>query len=495
MNLLTQFKSWNALKEHAQQMRVLGACGLTDQNNFNIKIQNIELDYSNQNITNKTIDLLVDLAIECKVPEKIQDLLNGECVNISQNIPALHTALRLPQSSTLEKEGVNIIPEIQAVLEKMKQIANQIRSLAWHGRTGKPIVDIVNIGIGGSDFGPRFCLDALSEYAASNLNYHFISDADPRAFERAVKKLNPETTLFIVSSKSFTTYETLYNFEKARQWIGDSAGLEHHFIAVTANEHAAKKLGFENILPIWDWVGGRYSFCSAINLIACIALGYDVFEQILAGAHNMDEHFAKTPLEQNIPVLLALLGVWNINFLHIPTLLLWVYTQQLALFVPYVQQLDMESNGKSFDINGNSVNYATGPIVWGSIGNQAQHSYYQLICQGTHKVAGDFFSVNEFKHDAINALCEAKIQVLNKGVPCVDSTAGYIPGGMPINHIRLDACIPFILGQLVALYEHKIYVQSIIWNINAFDQPGVDSAKQIQHSCVDVLNSLAVSAN
>ena len=371
----------------------------------------------------------------------------------------------------------DIIPDILDVRQKMRTISNQIRSGEWLGYSGKPITSIVNIGIGGSDFGPRFCLNALTDFTLDSLDYHFISDVDPKAFEHTVKKLNPETTLFIIASKSFTTYETLVNGKKALAWLGSSKYLDQHFIAVTANTIKANEFGVSNVLKIWDWVGGRYSICSAINLITCIAIGYDSYLELLAGANDMDEHFCESELHENMPVLLALLGVWNINLLHIPSLLLLVYARQLEFFVPYIQQLDMESNGKSIDNEGRAVNYGTGPIVWGGIGNQVQHSYYQLLCQSSHKIAADFISINSVNNEIINSICNAKINILSQGVLSLEQPNGFIPGGMPINHIKIGSCTPFNLGALIALYEHKIYVQSILWNINAFDQPGVESAK------------------
>lgn len=332
--------------------------------------------------------------------------------------------------------------------------------------------------MGGSDLGPRFSIHALANLAAKHLRYHFVSDVDPYALDNVIQHLKPETTLFIVSSKSFTTKETLYNAKKALAWVNHPTQIDKHFIAVTANVTKAKESGFGHVLPIWEWVGGRYSLCSAISLITAIAIGYDQFSQILAGAHSMDKHFRDTAFSANLPVLLGLTGIWNNNFLHIHNLLILVYTQQLDYFVPYIQQLDMESNGKSIDKHGRAVNHATGPIVWGGLGNQAQHSYYQLLCQGTHQVAADFVTVKSFNSELINAMSEAKRQILAHGVHEPENPNGYIPGNKPVNHIQLADCSPFTLGQLIALYEHKIYTQSVIWNINAFDQPGVESAKK-----------------
>jgi glucose-6-phosphate isomerase len=312
---------------------------------------------------------------------------------------------------------------------------------------------------------------------------------DPIAFNRIASKLNPETTLFIVSSKSFTTAETLYNLEKAQAWIKYPEAFERHFIAVTAYPARAQAFGIENVLPIWEWVGGRYSFCSAINLITCIAVGFELFSEILQGAHSMDEHFRHTPFIDNLPINLALLGIWNSNFLKIHQLLMLTYGHSLDYFAPYIQQLDMESNGKSIDTAGRAVNYTTGPIIWGGSGNRAQHSYYQLLCQGTHRIAVDLISIDTNQEIPVNHLCFAQKEVLTKGVYNPQEPNKAIPGNTPMNHIRLHDNTPKSLGALIALYEHKIYVQSVIWQINAFDQPAVESSKVIQkrrliHGCI-----------
>jgi glucose-6-phosphate isomerase len=478
MDQLTESHTWNLLKKHAEERCLSEYQNEEDsKESFIVHSDPITLDYKYQKVTSKTIDLLFDLAKECKLSEKIKELMRGERVNKSRNLPALHTALRANKGDSLQVSGRNIIDDVMDVREKMRCISQEIRERKWLGYSGKPITSIVNVGIGGSDLGPKFCVNALSSLAYEELSYHFISDVDPLFFKKVINKLNPETTLFLICSKSFTTKETIYNARKAIEWLGQPKHLDKHFIAVTAKAEKAKELGIENILPVWDWVGGRYSLCSAINLITCIAIGYEAFADFLAGSYSMDSHFANTPLHKNMPVMLALLGIWNINFLNLSCLLLLVYTRELELFIPYIQQLDMESNGKSINNLGKKINYATGPIVWGGIGNQAQHSYYQLLCQGSHKIAADFISIKKFDNELINEFCNKKIQVLSEGVTASNYPFGDIPGGMPINHIRIDSCTPFSLGALVALYEHKIFVQSVLWDINAFDQPGVESAK------------------
>ncbi|WED41876.1 glucose-6-phosphate isomerase [Legionella cardiaca] len=482
MKQLTELNSWIELENHVRSLQLVTINDLKNSvhnpESRTISTQNIHLDFSNQRINSTTLELLLQLADECSLKNKIDALMRGDFVNNSEARPALHTALRTPDNTPLLVNNHNIIPDILEAREKMRIISQAIRTGEWVGYSGKPITDIVNIGMGGSDLGPRFSIQAFSALAAEHLNYHFVSDVDPYALKNAVSKLNPETTLFIVSSKSFTTKETLHNAQKALAWLGNTSQKDKHFIAITANVKKAKELGFYHILPIWDWVGGRYSLCSAISLITAIAIGYEQFTQILAGAHSMDKHFQETPFASNLPVILGLLGIWNNNFLHIHNLLILVYSQQLEYFVPYIQQLDMESNGKSIDKRGRAVNHATGPIVWGGLGNQAQHSYYQLLCQGTHKVAADFITVKTFANEIINEMSAAKRRILAYGVHENDNPSGYIPGNKPLNHIQLNDCSPFTLGQLIALYEHKIYTQSVIWDINAFDQPGVESAKR-----------------
>lgn len=484
MNLQTKIEIWKSLENHAQSLHLYTSKNVCHRQNINnsknVSACQINLDYSNQHLTDETLKLLLSLANSCNLQGKINALFRGDKVNNSENRPALHTALRVSDDAPIWVDGSNVITEILSTRNKMKIIVEQIRNKEWLGFTGESIKDIVNIGIGGSDFGPRFAIDALAEYTTPDLNYHFISDVDPNSFKQVAEKLKPETTLFIVSSKSFTTQETLYNAKKAISWIG-KPNINKHFIAVTANTEKAKQFGISKVLPIWDWVGGRYSFCSAINLITAIAIGFDNFNQILAGANNMDNHFQESEFSKNLPVLLALIGIWNNNFLNIHNLLLLTYAQQLEYFVPYIQQLDMESNGKSLDKLGKSVNYATGPLIWGGLGNQAQHSYYQLLCQGTHKVSVDFISLEVFNEEIINDMCHAKINVLTKGINDVKNSNGFIPGNIPLNHINIKDATPFSIGALIALYEHKIFTQSVVWDINPFDQPGVESAKRNRH--------------
>lgn len=483
MKKQTKAGLWKSLEINAQSQRQDLSQNLCDhKSDFKASSSGICLDYSNQHITNQTLELLIDLADACGLRDKIHALMRGDNINISENKPALHTALRAHEDTPILVNKRNIMPQIIASRNKIKDITEQIRAKRWIGYSGKPITDIVNIGIGGSDLGPRFALTALSSFASKEFGYHFISDADPHHFSKVVAKLRPETTLFIVSSKSFTTQETLYNAKKAMDWIGKHGPSDNHFIAITAAIDKAHEFGINTVLPIWDWIGGRFSFFSAINLITAIAIGFEQFEQMLAGANTMDQHFQQSDFKENLPVLLGLLGIWNNNFLHINNLLILTYAQTLEKFVPYIQQLDMESNGKSIDNQGRAVNHATAPLVWGGSGNQAQHSYYQLLCQGTHKVTADLISLDVYNGEIINEMCSAKIKILTTGLLIENNETGFIPGNLPLNHLRISDFTPFTVGSLVALYEQKIFTQSVIWDINPFDQPGVESAKRNYHS-------------
>lgn len=481
MKQLTKLDLWTDLEKHAQSLRETTILDLKKNSSRNhllqLSTQNICIDLSNQCIDQTSLHLLLDLAFQCNLQEKIHALMQGACVNHSEKRPALHTALRHFDETRIMVNGQDIIPEIMHTREKMHDISEKIRAGKWVGFSGKAITDIVNIGIGGSDLGPRFCINALSRNLHPELGYHFISDADPNAFHNTVANLQPETTLFIISSKSFTTQETWYNAQKALNWIGKPLFIDNHFIVVTANTQKAKEAGFNQILPIWEWIGGRYSLCSAINLITAIGIGFEQFMQLLAGAHHMDLHFRDIDFHRNLPVMLGLAGIWNNNLLHIHNLLILTYAQQLDWFVPYIQQLEMESNGKSIDNQKRRVNHATAPMIWGGPGNQAQHSYYQLLCQGTHRLTVDFIMNQEFAGHIINDICDAKRTILAEGILNPASQDDYIAGNIPLNTISLKDCSPFSIGELIALYEHKVYTQSVIWDINPFDQPGVKSAK------------------
>jgi glucose-6-phosphate isomerase len=469
-NRMISMDPWKALKKQALSF---SRCKTQPKPSL-LSSSQITLDYTKQNISPQTRALLFELAETRQVKQKVDALFSGHIVNTTENRPALHWALRANAGETLQVNQSNVMLEIQNTLTRMRDISEQIREKTWLGYSGKPITDVVNLGIGGSYLGPFFCLHALRDLKLPTLNYHFISDFDPFAFTHATKNLNPETTLFIVSSKSFTTAETLYNLDKAIHWINQPDALTQHLIAVTASPEKATALGIQHILPIWDWVGGRYSVCSAINLITCIAVGFDAFQALLDGAASMDAHFRDAPLEQNLPINLALLGIWTNNFLNIHQLLLLTYAQPLDYFTDYVQQLDMESNGKGMTPHGKPVDYATGPIVWGGSGNQAQHSYYQLLSQGTHAIAADLISVDTYEQSPMHQLCMAQKEALS----ALDSDLN-LNQNMAINHVRLKEITPSTIGALIALYEHKVYTQSVIWQINPFDQPGVESSKRL----------------
>lgn len=477
--LLTQRKTWKKLCDHAELVK---SQLKKEMHDTEIVSDSILLDYRAQRVDTETFDLLYELADECSLREKIEAMMTGMPINQSERRPALHTALRTfdPELSLMVNDQ-NIMPMILNAREQMAWISNQLRAGERLGYTGQPITDIVNIGIGGSHLGPRFCLDAFTDQVTNDLRFHFLSDMDSNAFRRTTRNLRPETTLFIVSSKSFTTQETLDNARRAISWVEPllrEKFIEKHFIAVTAYPEKAKAFGIKTIVPIWEWIGGRFSICSAINLITCIAIGYEQFCEFLMGAHRMDVHFRQNEWQYNLPVVLALLGIWNNNFLYIHQHLMLMYAQSLRDFVPFIQQMDMESNGKSLNHQGQSVNYATGPLVWGGLGDHVQHSYYQLLCQGTHHISADLISIDLFNQEKINYLCLAHKKILSEGFLDEKNPAGMILSNLAVNHIRLKDLSPRTIGALVALYEHKIFVQGVIWDINSFDQPAVESSKQ-----------------
>ncbi|NDH08159.1 MAG: glucose-6-phosphate isomerase [Gammaproteobacteria bacterium] len=367
--------------------------------------------------------------------------------------------------------------DVSLMREQMQAIVEKIRSNQWLGYSGKPITDIVNIGIGGSDLGPKFYFDALNKLETKpQFKCHFISDADYYSAKECLEPLSPETTLFIVLSKSFTTEETMMNANLAIEWIGHADAMAKHFIAVTANPEQAIKSGYQHMIEFGRWVTGRFSVTSAINLINAIFFGFDSYLEFIKGAEEMDKHFLTAPWQDNLPMMLAFVGIWNINFLNIPTQLMLVYHSKLRFFVDYIQQLDMESNGKSYNKEGQKIDYATGPIIWGGLGNQSQHSYYQLLAQGSHQIAIDFLSIADDKNNYLNALCQKRKKSLYHGVQAKDEYYS-IKQHASVNHIELTELTPRSLGALIAMYEHKVFIQASLWSINPFDQPGVDLVK------------------
>lgn len=511
----TQTPSWQQLQQEAQiwQSRHLRELSANPQrfDQLSYRFDGLLLDLSKQRVEPSTLALLLQLARERKIPDKIADLLAGHPINVSENRPALHTALRLPADANLPVQGEDINPQVQASLEQMAVLVSQLHAGQWRGTTGLPITDVVNLGVGGSDLGPLMVTHALAEFRPDGLaplNLHFASTMDGSQLAERLKTLNPATTLFIISSKSFTTIDTLSNAATARHWLVERLGqealvLKQHFIGISASPEKMNQWGIapENQLLLWDWVGGRYSLWSVIGLSIALLLGMDGFRQLLAGAHALDQHFATAPLEGNLPVLLALVGIWNINFLNINAQAILPYDGRLKYFPAYLSQLEMESNGKSITSDGEAVDYATCPVLWGELGPNAQHAFYQLLHQGTEGVNSDFIAPIRRYHDITEpqargyfqgqhrlalANCFAQSRLLMLGdaaVPRLDGET--LPphmlyrGNQPSSTLLLDELTPYSLGQLIALYEHKVFVQAAIWDINPFDQWGVELGKKI----------------
>ena len=496
---------YEKLVNHATQMKSTQIKDLfaTDENRFNrfhATFDGFLLDYSKNNITDETMKLLLELANESDLKNAINNMFSGEKINTTEHRAVLHTALRNRDNHPIYVNGQDVMPEINRVFEQMKTFSDSVRSGKWKGATGKAITDVVNIGIGGSDLGPAMAHDALTYYRIDSIHFHFVSNVDGTDISEALKRCNPETTLFIISSKTFTTQETLTNAKTARQWLVKHLGedaVEKHFVAVSTNEKGVKEFGInpQNMFVFWDFVGGRYSMWSAIGLSLMIGIGYDAFMEMLDGAYAMDMHFKNTPFEQNLPVILGLLGVWYTTYMGAESYVVLPYNQYLHKLPEYLQQLDMESNGKGVKKNGNAVDYATGPILFGAAGTNGQHSFYQLIHQGTHLIPADFIapihSLNETgnQHDILLANFIAQPEALMKGktadeVRAEGVTEELVPfktftGNRPSNTILLNKITPWSFGALIALYEHKIYVQGVIWKINSFDQFGVELGKQL----------------
>ncbi len=464
------------------------------------------LDFSKNFLTKETLSLLLELAKECDL-EKIRDrMFEGDKINTTEHRAVLHTALRAPRYEKVLVDGKNVIPDIQAVLDQMRRFSEKIHSGEWKGFTGKPITDIVNIGIGGSDVGPRMVCQAMRPFHIKELNVHFVANVDGHDLDMVLNRVRPETTLFIIASKTFTTLETMLNAHSARSWFlnhGTIRDIQKHFIAISTNREAVEKFGIhhDNLFPFWDWVGGRYSVWSAIGLPVVLAIGYNHFTEFLAGAHAMDVHFRYAPLASNMPVLLGLTGIWNRNFLGCTSVSVAPYLQDLVSFPRYLQQLEMESNGKQVQKNGEPVTYGSGPVIWGNVGTNGQHAYFQLLHQGTEIIPVDFIvalsphhTLAEH-HSALLANCFAQSEALMKGKTADQVRADLeasgmspqeienqipqrtFPGNRPSNTILMNVLRPETLGALMALYEHKTFVQGVIWNINSFDQWGVELGK------------------
>lgn len=528
MATLTQYPVWHKLCQHQQSiasvhMRDLFAKDPNRFSKFHLQFADILMDYSKHRIDDETLPLLFQMAREAHIETWRDRMFAGEKINITENRAVLHTALRNRANTPVYVDGKDVMPDVNAVLAQMRKFSESVRSGKWLGYSGKRITDIVNIGIGGSDLGPAMVCDALTPYASPDLKVHFVSNIDGAHLMRALNECNPETTLVIVASKTFTTQETMTNAHSARKWFlesaKDEAHIAKHFVALSTNAKAVKEFGIDtaNMFAFWDWVGGRYSLWSAIGLSIALYVGMDNFEELLTGGFEMDEHFRTAPLEQNMPVILALIGVWYNNFFHVDSQAILPYDQGLARFPAYLQQADMESNGKFIDRNGDRVQYKTGPVIWGEAGTNGQHAFYQLIHQGTQIVPCDFlmpvhshYKVGEngnTHHKILLANFLAQTQSLMLGKTQEQARAELrqqglngealekllphkvFDGNRPTTSIMFDKLTPNTLGKLIALYEHKIFVQGIIWDINSYDQWGVEYGKQIAQQILPQLIS------
>ncbi len=501
---LSRNPAWQALAAHYAQMRDVQLRDLfakdpTRAQRMSLEAVGLFLDYSKNRITDQTLSLLLQLAEKSGLKERTEAMFSGQKINITEKRAVLHTALRAPRDAVITVDGENVVPAVHAVLDKMSAFCERVRSGAWKGQTGKVIRNVVNIGIGGSDLGPVMAYDALRHYARRDMTFRFVSNIDGSDISEAIHDLDPAETLFVISSKTFTTIETLTNAGTAKDWLlkalGDPAAVAKHFVAVSTNGAEVSKFGIDtaNMFGFWDWVGGRYSFDSAIGLSLMLAIGPAPFCEMLAGFHEMDQHFRHTPLDKNLPVLLALLGIWYNNFFDAQTLAVLPYDHYLGRFSAYMQQLDMESNGKSVDLDGHRVDYQTGPVVWGTPGTNGQHAYYQLIHQGTKLIPCDFIgfcrSLNPVgdHHDLLMANFFAQTEALAFGKTADEVRADGVAedqiahrtfaGNRPTNTLLIDQLTPAVLGKLIALYEHKVFVQGTIWRVNSFDQWGVELGK------------------
>src|SRR5579859_3515999 len=513
---LPKRKSWQALRAHyegirGRHLRDLFAEEPDRGERLTANAAGIFLDYSKNRITGDTVKLLVGLAEESGLRQRIDAMFRGDKINVTENRAVLHVALRAPKEEAIFVDGENVVPEVHAVLDKMADFSDRVRSGAWRGYTGKRMRNIINIGIGGSDLGPSMAYDALRYFSDRSLTVRFVSNIDGNEFVEATRDLDPAETLFIVSSKTFTTLETLTNAHSAREWcvkaLGSEQAVAKHFVAVSTNATEVAKFGIDtaNMFEFWDWVGGRYSYDSAIGLSLMIAIGPDHFREMLSGFYAMDEHFHMAPFERNLPVLLGLLGIWYNNFFRAETVAILPYDQYLQYLSAYLQQLDMESNGKHVDLEGNTVNYQTGPIIWGQPGTNGQHAFYQLIHQGTRLIPCDFIGFNQTlnpvkpHHDLLMANFFAQTEALAFGKTAqqvaADSVSEFLvphrtfEGNRPTNTLLLDHLTPATLGKLIALYEHKVFVQGTIWNINSFDQWGVELGKALCNTIAPELES------
>ena len=514
---LTQRAAWKALVTHHKQiqklhLRKLFADDAKRGATFSVEAVGLFLDYSKNRITEKTLKLLLQLAEESGLRAKIDAMFRGEKINLTENRAVLHVALRAPRDASILVDGKNVVPEVHAVLDQLAAFSDRIRNGEWKGFTGKPIKNIINVGIGGSDLGPVMAYEALKHYSQRSLVFRFVSNVDGLDFVEATRDLDPAETLFIISSKTFTTLETMTNAQSARDWLlaglgGDKAAVAKHFVAVSTNAEKVSAFGIDtaNMFGFWDWVGGRYSMDSAIGLSTMLAIGPDNFRALLAGFHEMDEHFRKTPFAKNLPVLLGLLTVWNTEFFGAETVAVLPYEQYLKRFPAYLQQLTMESNGKHVTLEGKQVNYQTGPVYWGEPGTNGQHSFYQLIHQGTRLIPCDFIAFGQAltplgrHHDILLANVFAQAEALAFGKTAAEVKAegtadALVPhrvfeGNRPSNTLLAEKLTPALLGKLVALYEHSVFTQGAVWNIDSFDQWGVELGKVLAQRIIPELES------
>jgi glucose-6-phosphate isomerase len=514
---LTTRPSWKTLEAHQRKirdvhLRTLFADDPERGTRMTTEAVGLFLDYSKNRITQETLALLFELAEECGLRARREAMFRGEKINVTEDRAVLHVALRAPKGTSIIVDGVNVVPQVHAVLDRMRDFSNRIRSGAWKGHTGRPIRSIVNVGIGGSDLGPVMAYEALKHYSDRGRTFRFVSNVDGTDLAEATRDLDPVDTLFIVSSKTFTTLETMTNAHTAREWLlaglgGDGKGVAKHFVAVSTNAEAVAEFGIDpaNMFGFWDWVGGRYSMESAIGLSTMLAIGPEHFRALLDGSHQMDEHFRAAPFERNLPVLMGLLGIWYNNFFGAQTVAVLPYDQYLKRFPAYLQQLTMESNGKRVALDGAEIAYQTGPIYWGEPGTNGQHSFYQLIHQGTKLIPCDFIAFHQplnplgRHHDMLLANVFAQAEALAFGKTAeevkVEGTPEWLrphrvfEGNRPSNMIVADRLTPDTLGKLIALYEHVVFTQGAIWGIDSFDQWGVELGKVLAQRIIPELES------
>jgi glucose-6-phosphate isomerase len=515
---LRNSETWKLLEKHYLDIKDIHLRSFFENErsrgqNLVIKDIGVYFDYSKHRITEQTIDLLIRLAMQRGLETRRDEMFAGEKINVTEERAVLHTALRVPVGSTVMTDGRNVVPEVRAILEKMAGFSDKIRNGEWKGHTGKPIKNIVNIGIGGSDLGPVMAYEALKHYTMRNLVFRFVSNVDSSDFYEAVVDLSPEETLFIISSKTFTTLETMTNAQSAREWLlselGDKEAVARHFVAVSTNEQEVIKFGIDpvNMFGFWDWVGGRYSMSSAIGLSTMIAIGTEQYYEMLNGLYQMDEHFRTAPLDKNIPVIIGLLGIWYNNFFGTQTQAVFPYDKYLHRFPAYLQQLTMESNGKNVTLHGDKTDYQTGAIYWGEPGTNGQHSFYQLLHQGTKLIPADFIGFMEPLHNLTphhdyliaNLIAQGEALAFGKTeeeVKAEGTSTALTPhkvfeGNRPSSTFLLDKLNPENLGKLVAMYEHSVFVQGVIWDINPFDQMGVELGKVLAKNIIPELQDTA----